>query len=633
LGVEEMMMIRSSERVRTGISRIEVVVVLVMVSFLSLLVAPLVLHARERARIHSCSLNSARLVNGLQSYHDIHGSFPPAANWDVNSTFSIALHESKHVGRITRANWLQMILPLIGEEELASQFDDSVAIGHDHNKTARTTWLSKLKCPSDQYHNIENLHRFYPVVDGEQYVEFARGNYAINGGTHNYEPVAPNTYGPQGDYCHLFISESPRQYQMWGNGIAGINKSFSLDDFQNAQSTTIAVEEIRVGIHEIDPRGAWALGQIGGSITWGHGVCGDTFCPNNQDPRSDDLLRANELHRAVGSDRLEAMGMPCVSYIDMNQQATARSMHTGGVNVAFLDGSVKMISDRIDPGLWHVLHSRETPADELNGWEEISKIANFADPVSSPDNQTHNISTEPLPDHHSNDLGMQLVKIPAGEFEMGLPNNSRSADLPECPPHRVEISSPFLISKHEVTQGQFSTLMDQEFSGEDGRFPVVNVSWYDAERFCLNLSAQDKGWKYRLPTEAEWEYVCREGRKEPYIWHRKRPQGDDSGDAAGIMPFLPISPVGSYPPNAYGVHDMRGNVWEWTADWFDRDYYSRSPAVDPAGPSMGFIKVVRGSDWRFIGEPCLLDYPMMPPWKGNPCVGFRVVAERSDAEE
>lgn len=81
----------------------------------------------------------------------------------------------------------------------------------------------------------------------------------------------------------------------------------------------------------------------------------------------------------------------------------------------------------------------------------------------------------------------------------------------------------------------------------------------------------------------------------------------------GISPWLPLTPVGAYPPNQYGVYDMRGNAWEWTHDWFDRGYYQRSRKTDPFGPVKGFIKVVRGSDWRFIGEPCLLDDTMPPP--------------------
>jgi len=97
----------------------------------------------------------------------------------------------------------------------------------------------------------------------------------------------------------------------------------------------------------------------------------------------------------------------------------------------------------------------------------------------------------------------------------------------------------------------------------------------------------------------------------------------------GLLAAIAIKPVGSYPPNQFGLFDMRGNVWEWTADWFDREFYTNSPVDDPRGPERGQIKVVRGGDSRFIGEFCRIDYAMLPPWKGNPMVGFRVVCEVS----
>ncbi len=106
-----------------------------------------------------------------------------------------------------------------------------------------------------------------------------------------------------------------------------------------------------------------------------------------------------------------------------------------------------------------------------------------------------------------------------------------------------------------------------------------------------------------------------------------RPADDESGVNVAIQPALPITRVGSYPANDFGLHDMRGNVWEWCSDWFDRSYYQRSPAVDPQGPSAGFLKVVRGGDWTFVGEVCRINYPMTPPWKRNRYVGFRVACD------
>lgn len=613
---------------RNGVSRLDVVIVVLVLTLLVSLASPWVLRLREQARQAACANNMKQLVAGMRAYHDTHSRLPPAAIWDVNATYSLALHESDRVERITKQNWLQLILPQIGESDLAAQFDPTVPIGHVNNEQARTTWVGKFKCPSDTFYREDNPHRFYPVVGEDQYIEFARGNYAVNGGTHNYELTAPSTQGPQGDFCHLVMSEKPRRYEMWGNGIAGINKSFSFEDFTNSQSTTIAIEEIRTGVHEIDPRGVWALGQVGGSITWGHGVNGDTFSPNNQDFRADDILRAKELHQAVGSDQIEALGMPTCSYVDRNQQSTARSMHQGGVNVAFVDGSVKFISDNIDPGLWHVLHSRETPPEELSDWKLLADTPNFAE-----DSTTRRTTSSEIPKSYTNSLGMEFVKIPAGTYEMGLANNDRNLGSPICPAREVEISQDFLISIYEVTREQFAMADNQEIesASDIATLPITEVTWYEAQTFCERISKADPNFRYRLPTEAEWEYVCRGGSTEPYDWNLTRQPNDQSGDAAGITPWLPLTPVGTYPPNTYGVYDMRGNAWEWTHDWFDRDYYQRSRKTDPFGPELGFIKVVRGSDWRFIGEPCLLDYPMHPPWKKNPFVGFRVVCEPTDS--
>lgn len=227
----------------------------------------------------------------------------------------------------------------------------------------------------------------------------------------------------------------------------------------------------------------------------------------------------------------------------------------------------------------------------------------------------------------------------------------------EAPVHRVRITRAFEMSRHEVTVGQFRAFLQRSghvpesiadgtggygynpgydpattarrdaFEGRQPRYswqnpgfpqgdnhPVVNVTWNDAMALARWLSAQD-GRTYRLPTEAEWEYACRAGSNRRYQ-HGNEPEGllragnTFDQDAAANWPAwreraLPgrdghafTAPVGSFAPNAFGLHDMHGNVWEWVSDWYGEDYYARSPTNDPAGPADGNVKVRRGGSWH-----------------------------------
>lgn len=624
---------------RRGISALDVLIALVAVRLLLALAWPLILSARESARQTTCRNHLRQLTTALAAYHDAHGVLPPAAVWSTSELRSLALHQSQRGDLFIQANWAQMLLPFAGEEELARQFDPDLPVAAPEHERPRTTRMPLMTCPSDEYNRPDNPHVFEPTPRNS--VTFARGNYALNGGTHGFDPEPGSTAFVVGEGAHLVMGGATREFCLWGNGIAGFNVSFSLDDFTNGTASLIALEEIRAGIHRLDPRGVWSLGQVGGSITWAHGVNGDAYGPNNAWSRSDDIQGCGRLHEVVGTQALEAAGMPCVHYSDLNYQATARSQHAGGVHVAFLDGSVRFLSDEIDPGLWHVLHSRETPPDVLTGdLADGFTLRNVFEEATAGHNAAAIPEAEPL-SLLENSLGMPVVLLPAGEFMMGLPDTGNDHDLPaEAPAHPVRITRPFYLGRTEVTQEQYAQVMGENPSyhapettdGTDtDRFPVEQVTWHQAEEFCRRLSSLPEerraGRRYRLPSEAEWEYACRAGRRDPYAWSRTRAPGDRSGDTAGILPELPLGPVASYPPNEFGLYDMRGNVWEWCADWFDRDYYSRSPADDPRGPARGYLKVVRGSDWIFVGEGCKINYPIMPPWKANRFVGFRVVCE------
>ena len=172
----------------------------------------------------------------------------------------------------------------------------------------------------------------------------------------------------------------------------------------------------------------------------------------------------------------------------------------------------------------------------------------------------------------------------------------------EKPVHEVCLDD-YYIGKYEVTQGQWSKIMGNNPSNFKlgDNYPVENVSWDDIQVFLEKLS-QKTGQNYRLPTEAEWEYAARSGGKqekwagtsnesglEGYAWFDK-----NSGNQTHL--------VGQKTPNGLGICDMSGNVWEWCSDWYDGDYYSKSPRNNPNGPSGGSYRVARGGSWRDTAE-------------------------------
>jgi formylglycine-generating enzyme required for sulfatase activity/predicted Ser/Thr protein kinase len=191
-----------------------------------------------------------------------------------------------------------------------------------------------------------------------------------------------------------------------------------------------------------------------------------------------------------------------------------------------------------------------------------------------------------------------MVQIPPSNFTVGSPPGQGDAD--EHPAHKVFISD-FWLGKTEVTFAQFDAFcrdLGRPLPGDEGwgrsNRPVINVSWEDAENYCRWLT-QKTGRRFRLPSEAEWEKAARD--KYPWGWGAPAPSlvnMKGSGDG-----FAFTAPVGSFPAGAspYGILDMAGNVWEWTADWFDPDYYQASPGRDPRGPAAGLSRVVRGGSW------------------------------------
>jgi formylglycine-generating enzyme required for sulfatase activity len=230
--------------------------------------------------------------------------------------------------------------------------------------------------------------------------------------------------------------------------------------------------------------------------------------------------------------------------------------------------------------------------------------------------------------------GMVLVAVRPGSFMMGSPESEPGRNDDELL-HRVTLSRLFYIGQHEVTQAEWMRVMGSNPShfGSCERCPVEQVDFYQVNDFLSRINAGTSAMRFRLPTEAEWEYACRAGTSTPFNTGAQlttaqanidsRYSAADVDDGAAYDKTLP---VGKFPPNAWGLYDMHGNVWEWTNDWYGQ--YNPRQDTDPNGPEAGLKRVIRGGSWHFDPDSarCGLRYTHSPQDKGY-SLGFRVVAE------
>jgi formylglycine-generating enzyme required for sulfatase activity len=253
---------------------------------------------------------------------------------------------------------------------------------------------------------------------------------------------------------------------------------------------------------------------------------------------------------------------------------------------------------------------------------------------------------DPAPDQQdqkvvTNSIGMKLVRIPPGKFVMGSPKEEKERFANEDQ-HEVEITKAFFMGKYTVTQSEYVRVMDKNPSHfkevarvDTSRFPVESVSWNDAVAFCAELSKlpgeKAAGRKYRLPTDAEWEYACRAGTTTPF--HYGAALSSQQANVFGGAPYGggDVGPtlsrpttVGSYPPNAFGLHDMHGNVWQWVKDC----HVDNPPAGKDPEVAEGTARVVRGGSW--LNPPssarAAQRHTRSEPQVSGNYLGFRVVA-------
>jgi formylglycine-generating enzyme required for sulfatase activity len=251
----------------------------------------------------------------------------------------------------------------------------------------------------------------------------------------------------------------------------------------------------------------------------------------------------------------------------------------------------------------------------------------------------------------TNSIGMKLVLIPKGTFQMGSPPRENGSDHNERQ-HEVTLTRDYYLGAFEVTQSQYEKVLGKNpsyFQGDQvaerhpqtGRVikevdssnhPVEQVSWEDAVEFCKKLSdlPQEKatGRVYRLPTEAEWEYACRAGSKSAYSF------GNEQDSLAAYAWFSEngdrkTHPVGQKKPNAWGLYDMHGNVWEWCSDWYGE--YPKGAVSDPVGPREGSYRVFRGGSWLYVAAFCRSAYRYrFDPSYRSLGYGFRVALSSPD---
>jgi formylglycine-generating enzyme required for sulfatase activity len=282
--------------------------------------------------------------------------------------------------------------------------------------------------------------------------------------------------------------------------------------------------------------------------------------------------------------------------------------------------------------------------------QQANKEASDREPLIATDQRINYIANDPFGPTHgdtaltssslreaerrfTNTMGMQFVRVEAGEFLMGttkaqvdhlvrlFQDSKREYFDDEQPQHPVHISQPFFLGVHQVTQGNYQALMGNNpgrFRGPNG-LPVENVSWLDAVGFCNKLSERESlspfyhidsaeatfagGNGYRLPTEAEWEYACRANTATLFPFGDRLSRLNEHAwfiGNAGNTTHL----VGEKLPNAWGFFDMLGNVWEWCADGYDEKYFASSPPADPVTVTKASSRVVRGGSWDNDSRNC-----------------------------
>ena len=324
-----------SSRRNSGFTLVELLVVIAIIGILVGMLLPAINSARETVNKTSCSNNIRQLATACLNYEQSWKAFPCACTqtgaWEpVYKANGVQPQPTNQ-----RENWIIMVLPYIEQANLFNKFVEkfeennanhanSRAIGDVAFEYLREIEIPSLKCPTD-------ANNRFPYIDGNN-KKWARGNYGANMG--------------------LTLADYLGHDQWWSNpgarGVMGPRHSLTKAEITDGTSNTILLAELRSGLTAKDCRGTWAMGGAGSSATCRNGyICGDDNGPNYLVEGSDDIYQCSTSGMGVASKERQRLKMPCGEGTNSNRQATTRSMHQGGVNVAFADNSVRFISDNI----------------------------------------------------------------------------------------------------------------------------------------------------------------------------------------------------------------------------------------------------------------------------------------------
>ncbi|MGA2256664.1 MAG: DUF1559 domain-containing protein [Thermoguttaceae bacterium] len=340
---------------RLAFTLVELLVVIAIIGILIGLLLPAINAAREAARRTQCQNNLKQLALAVLAYEDALGIFPPSATW-VDDT-PPQYEQNPAVGR---DNWVIMILPYMEYNELYRQFNHDKPIADASNEAARAQTVREMLCPSDTFNRKPFMGRTANNNTANMGDNWARGNYAANGGL-GFLDRTGDTDSPAGG------AKTPGWLDPRIRGIMGSGCALRTNQITDGLSHTILLGEIRAGIASYDTRGVWAMSGACPSSLWacGYSDAGDDFGPNCLMPEADDSATCAQLQNAFGGgeDGLINVWMPCWNGDGPNWQQTARSLHSGGVYVALGDGGVQWISDLIqsspgsvgNPTVWDCL--------------------------------------------------------------------------------------------------------------------------------------------------------------------------------------------------------------------------------------------------------------------------------------